>query len=64
MYFGPDADDAYRFTIGFAGWMLDGLDEAGWARALDALRATLTAHEQAGGVTYDSAAWHITARKP
>jgi SAM-dependent methyltransferase len=63
MYFGPDPDDAYTFVLGLTGWMLDGLDDRGRGRALDALRATTAAHCGASGVTYDSATWIITARK-
>jgi SAM-dependent methyltransferase len=63
MYFGTDADDAYQFLLGLLGWMLEGLDEAGRARALRTLRATLAAHDIGRGVSYDSAAWLITARK-
>ncbi len=64
MYFGPDVEDAYRFVLGLMGWMLEGLDEAGRARARDALRATLASHDTGHGVTYDSAAWLITANIP
>jgi SAM-dependent methyltransferase len=64
MWFGADADDAHRFVLGLLGWMLDGLDESGRARALDALRATLTAHETPDGVLYGSAAWLIRATRP
>ncbi len=63
MYFGPDPDNAYRFVLGVTSWMLEGLDEAGRTRALDALRATIAAHNTGQGVIYDSAAWIITARK-
>jgi SAM-dependent methyltransferase len=63
MYFGPDAEEASRFVLGVSGWMLEGLDEAGRARALEALLASLVAHDSDRGVTYDSAAWLITARK-
>ncbi len=63
MSFGADADDAYHFVLGLHGWMLEGLDDAGRARARDALRATLAAHDTSHGVLYDSAAWIITARK-
>lgn len=63
MWFGRDTDDAYRLVHGLLGWMLEGLDEAGRARALDALRATVTAHETDDGVVYDSSAWIITARR-
>ena len=40
MWFGTDADDAHEFVLGLLGWMLEGLDDAGRARALDALRST------------------------
>ena len=33
MWFGNDADDAHRFVLGLMGWMLEGLDDAGRARA-------------------------------
>jgi SAM-dependent methyltransferase len=61
MWFGHDADDAYRFVLGLLGWMLDRLDEAGRARALDGLRSTVTTHQTDGGVIYQSAAWIIRA---
>jgi SAM-dependent methyltransferase len=63
MWFGTDADDAYRFVLGQLGWMLEGLDDAGRGRALDGLRATVTAHETDEGVVYESAAWTIRARR-
>jgi SAM-dependent methyltransferase len=63
MWFGSDADDACEFVLGLMGWMLDGLDDAGRARALDALRATTHDHETADGVLYDSAAWIIRATR-
>ena len=44
MWFGNDADDAHRFVLGLMGWMLQGLDDAGRARAIDALHATMAAH--------------------
>jgi SAM-dependent methyltransferase len=64
MWFGTDADDAYRFVLGLLGWMLDGLDDIGRDRALAALRATTADHETDGGVSYDSAAWIIRAVRP
>lgn len=64
MYFGSDVDDASRYVVGNFGWALDGLDPAGEARALDALRADLAAHRGPGGVTYDSACWLVEARRP
>jgi SAM-dependent methyltransferase len=64
MWFGADADDAYRFVLGLLGWMLEGLDDAGRARALDDLRATIAAHQTGDGVIYDSAFWIIRATRP
>jgi SAM-dependent methyltransferase len=66
MYFGADADDAFGFaqTTGPVKGLLDGLDQPTTARALEALRATLAAHETADGVLFGSRAWLITARRP
>ncbi|MFF4852914.1 class I SAM-dependent methyltransferase [Streptomyces sp. NPDC001194] len=64
MWFGEDAADAERFTLGMLGWMLDGLDERDRPRAVDALRSTLAAHESGTGVLYASAAWIIRATRP
>jgi SAM-dependent methyltransferase len=61
MWFGADADDTSRFVLGLMGWMLADLDDAGRARAADALHATATAHETPSGVVFDSAAWIIRA---
>ena len=63
MWFGSDADDAHRFVLGQLGWMLHGLDDAGRARALEALRVTASAHETGAGVVFDSATWIITATR-
>ncbi|MGH9085454.1 MAG: class I SAM-dependent methyltransferase [Acidimicrobiales bacterium] len=63
MWFGHDADDAHRFVLGLMGWMLEGLDDAGRARAADGLRATIAAHETGSGVVFGSAAWTITATR-
>ena len=63
MYFGRNPQDAYQFLLGLAGWMLQGLDDHGRARALDALRASLEAHHTEQGVAYASAAWLITATR-
>jgi SAM-dependent methyltransferase len=62
MCFGADADEAYAFTLGLLGWMLDGLDSAGQNQARRALRSTIETHTGAGGVTFGSAAWLVTAR--
>jgi SAM-dependent methyltransferase len=63
MWFGADADHAHRFVLGLMGWMLDGLDDRGRARAVDALRATMAAHETGDGVVFGSAAWTIRATR-
>jgi SAM-dependent methyltransferase len=64
MWFGNDADDAHRFVLGLMGWMLKGLDDAGRVRAIDALHATMAAHETTDGVLFDSAAWITEATRP
>jgi SAM-dependent methyltransferase len=64
MWFGTDAADAHRFVLGQLGWMLQGLDDAGRGRALDALMATMRKHETSEGVVFASEAWIITASKP
>jgi hypothetical protein len=46
-------------VLGLMGWMLDGLDDTGRKRALDALSATVTAHAGSDGVTFASGAWLI-----
>jgi SAM-dependent methyltransferase len=61
MWFGSDPDDAHRFVLGLMGWMLDGLDDTARKRALDALRATVTAHAGSDGITFASGAWLIRA---
>lgn len=64
MWFGHDTDDAHRLLSGLLGWMLEGLDDATRARALDDLRTTIAAHETPDGVLYESAAWLIRATRP
>ena len=64
MGFGPDSDAAYDFIVGLLGWMLDGLDDAGRADALGALRTTLGAHKTDSGVEFGSAMWLVTAVRP
>jgi SAM-dependent methyltransferase len=63
---GSDADDAYGFVIGLRviQMLVEDVDDATKARALDNLRATMADHQTADGVTFGSAAWIITARKP
>jgi SAM-dependent methyltransferase len=64
MWFGSDADDAYRLIVGVAGWMADGLDDDARQQALSDLRHRIEAHTGADGVTFGSATWLITARRP
>jgi SAM-dependent methyltransferase len=64
MWFGDSADDAHGFTLGLMGWMLEGLDDATRARGVDALHATMAAHETPQGVLFGSAAWIIEATRP
>jgi SAM-dependent methyltransferase len=52
VFFGPDADAAHAFVRPFAGAIDDGR-----------LRASLAAHTREHGVTYDSRAWLVTARR-
>jgi SAM-dependent methyltransferase len=63
MYWGPTVAEAEHFVLGVAGWVMDGLDEAGRARAIGDLRSSLAAHETTRGVVYDSATWIVTARR-
>ena len=63
MWFGDDADEAHAFVLGQLGWLLEDLDPAGRARALDALHASAASHASDQGVLYDSAAWIITATR-
>jgi SAM-dependent methyltransferase len=64
LWFGNNADEAHRFVLGLMGWMLEGLDDAGRARAVDALHVTMAAHETPDGVLFESAAWTIRATRP
>jgi SAM-dependent methyltransferase len=65
IWLGADGADAFGFLRGMGATrgLLNGLDEATAARALDALRETLEAHATAEGVLFGSAAWLITARR-
>jgi ubiquinone/menaquinone biosynthesis C-methylase UbiE len=63
MWFGRDADDAYNFVTGLLGWMLEGVGDDQRGRALDALRATITNHQAGNGITFESRALLIQARR-
>lgn len=63
LYFGRDADDGCRFIGGQFDGALRDLDPDARARALDALRSNMAAHQTDRGVLYDSAAWFVEARR-
>lgn len=60
---GADGDDAFGFfrSTGVTRGMLQGLDDADRARALEALRATMVAHDTGDGVVFGSGTWLISA---
>jgi SAM-dependent methyltransferase len=62
---GDDPDDAFAYArgLGFSRRLLQDLDDATSARALDALRATIDAHDTGRGVVFDSACWLIGATR-
>jgi SAM-dependent methyltransferase len=62
---GADADDAFAFfsTNGMVRWLLEGVDDAGRARAMDNLRAAFEAAATPDGVLLGSSAWVITATR-
>jgi SAM-dependent methyltransferase len=66
VWLGADADDAFTFIrgSGFVRGMTQGLDGADRARALDAARAVIAAHDTGDGVRFGSGAWLIVARHP
>jgi SAM-dependent methyltransferase len=63
---GADADAAYAYLsgLGFTRFATADLDDADRARAFDALRATVEAHETTDGVVFGSACWLVSARRP
>ena len=64
MWFGTGAEDAHTFVQELMGWMLQGLDDNRRGRALEHLRATLSAHDTGRGVLYQSGTWLICATRP
>lgn len=64
MSFGHDPEGAFDFVRDLTEWMRAGLDESDRDAALAALRDTIAEHTDDDGVTYQSATWIITARKP
>ncbi|HET6986162.1 MAG TPA: methyltransferase domain-containing protein [Kribbella sp.] len=64
MYWGPDVRTAERFVVGVFDWLLADADTGTRTRAMTNLRRTLVKHYSPGGVTFPSAAWLVTSRKP
>ena len=67
MRFGEDPDDAFSFvsTFGITRGLTHDLDTASRAAALEALHATLVAHDTDEGVLFRGSAWLVTAgRRP
>jgi SAM-dependent methyltransferase len=64
MYFGSDAQDAFAFQsqLGIMQWLMRDLEASDRRRALDALYATIAAHDTGNGVWYPSGMWFIGAR--
>ena len=65
MEMGTDAEDAFEFFkgTGIVRGLLDGVDDAGRAQALDDLHTAFKQAETADGVLLGSAAWLITATR-
>ena len=63
---GADADDAFSFvsTFGMTRGLTHDLDDAGRAAALEALHASLRAHETSEGVRFGGSAWLVRASHP
>jgi SAM-dependent methyltransferase len=62
---GANVDDAFSFvrSLGVTRGLLRDLDPETTARALDAVRATIAAHDTGAGIRLGSAAWLITAHR-
>ena len=61
---GSGRPTAEAFVLGVLGWMLADADADTRTRAITNLRRTLVRHFTPGGVTFPSAAWLVTSRKP
>ena len=62
--YGRTVDEAHAFLLGLLGWMLEDQEPSRRAASVEALRATLAAHETDDGIRFGSAAWLVTARRP
>jgi SAM-dependent methyltransferase len=62
--YGRTVQDAHALLVGLFGWMLEGQQPSQRAASVEALRATLAAHETDDGIRFGSAAWLVTARRP
>jgi SAM-dependent methyltransferase len=65
VYYGPDVAAALDWVRGFActNQVLERLDPAAAALAVERLREVLAAHMSDDGVWFDSRAWIVTARR-
>jgi hypothetical protein len=59
MVLGQDADDAFGFfgSSNLVSWLLEGVDDAGRAEAMDKLRTLFKQAETADGVLLGTSAW-------
>lgn len=66
LHLGADAAEAFSFVsgLGIARGLLNDLDDASRASALDKLSAVLADHQTAEGVRFYPSAWLVTARQP
>jgi SAM-dependent methyltransferase len=65
MWLGADTEDAIGFLtgLGYVRGLLDGVETEAAARAMDRLRATLSAHQTQAGILLGSAALLVTGRR-
>lgn len=65
MELGADAEDAFQFfsSSALVSWLLEGVDDAGRAKAMDNLRTAFKEAEGPDGVLLGTSAWLITATK-
>ena len=65
MVLGDDADDAFEFfgSSNLVNWLLEGVDDAGRAQAMEHLQSVFKQAETADGVLLGTSAWLIRAEK-